>query len=105
MNLVAKEFVASRSDGDGTLVLSRFTGSAQELTGALLVNPYSVEALAQSMQRALLMPERERRMRMTQMRKQVADQNIYQWGSSIVSDIQRVRQRKALKSDVSTLTV
>lgn len=105
MNLVAKEFVASRSDGDGTLVLSRFTGSAQELTGALLVNPYSVEALAQSMQRALLMPERERRMRMTQMRKQVADQNIYQWGSSIVSDIQRVRQRKALKSDASTLTV
>ncbi|MEN9767042.1 alpha,alpha-trehalose-phosphate synthase (UDP-forming) [Vulcanococcus sp.] len=103
MNLVAKEFVAARCDGDGALVLSRFTGSAQELTGALLVNPYSVEALAKTLRRALQMPETQRRLRMAQMRRHVADQNVYRWGGSIVSDILQIRQHRLLHAAASEL--
>jgi len=63
MNLVAKEFVASRVDGDGVLVLSEFAGAAQELSEALHVNPYDVERTAEALHRALVMPEEERRTR------------------------------------------
>ena len=87
MNLVAKEFVAARCDGDGVLILSRFAGSAHELNGALQVNPYCLEELSQAMATALAMPEVERRQRMDQMRRQVAEHNVYRWGGEIVSDI------------------
>src|SRR5262249_21441274 len=56
MNLVAKEFVASRTDGDGVLILSRFTGASRELTSALLVNPFAVDELADAIRLALEMP-------------------------------------------------
>ena len=58
MNLVAKEFVASRIDGDGVLVLSEFAGAAWELPEALRVNPYDVEGAAEVYYRALTMPRR-----------------------------------------------
>ncbi len=64
MNLVAKEFVASRTDEDGVLLLSLFTGSARELTDALLVNPFAVDQIAEAMRCALEMPPEERRRRM-----------------------------------------
>jgi trehalose 6-phosphate synthase len=85
MNLVAKEFVASRGDGDGVLILSRFTGSARELTDALLVNPFSVEQCGEAIQQALAMPESERRRRMLRMRDAVEHNNIYRWAGKIVS--------------------
>jgi trehalose 6-phosphate synthase/phosphatase len=56
MNLVAKEFVASRVDDDGVLLLSEFAGAVAELDGAMVVNPYDVEAVAASIDRALSMP-------------------------------------------------
>src|SRR5262249_56665561 len=59
MNLVAKEFVAAREDLRGVLVLSRFTGAAQELTDALLINPYAVDEFAETLRQALVMPEEE----------------------------------------------
>src|SRR5206468_4561808 len=68
MNLVAKEFVASRADEDGALILSRFTGAARELTTALLVNPFGIDEIADAMHQALEMPEEERRRRMQRMR-------------------------------------
>ena len=61
MNLVAKEFVTSRLDGDGALILSCFTGAARELTSALVVNPFSIEEMAEAIHQALIMPEEERR--------------------------------------------
>lgn len=79
MNLVAKEFVAARADEDGTLVLSEFAGAADELTSALIVNPYSVEAVALAIQRALEMPESERRMRMAAMRARVVQRDLSRW--------------------------
>jgi trehalose 6-phosphate synthase len=85
MNLVAKEFVASRADEDGVLILSQFTGASRELTDALLVNPFAVEEMAEAMQLALEMPEAERRKRMQRMRQAVANNNIYRWAGKIMS--------------------
>ncbi|HLK40973.1 MAG TPA: bifunctional alpha,alpha-trehalose-phosphate synthase (UDP-forming)/trehalose-phosphatase, partial [Polyangiaceae bacterium] len=85
MNLVAKEFVASRFDGDGALILSKFTGAARELKDAILVNPFSIEELASAMREALEMPEEERRRRMQRMRAEVAGNNIYRWAGKIIS--------------------
>ena len=56
MNLVAKEFVASRGDLGGTLVLSEFAGAAQDLDGALIVNPYDIEAIKRALVTAIEMP-------------------------------------------------
>jgi trehalose 6-phosphate synthase len=89
MNLVAKEFVSSRFDEDGVLILSQFTGAARELTDALLVNPYNVEEMAEAIRLALEMPETERRRRMQKMRTAVADNNIYRWAGKAVSALLR----------------
>ncbi len=84
MNLVAKEFVASRVDGDGVLILSAFTGAARELSGALVVNPFAPNELLDAMHTALTMSAVERRRRMNRMRSVVADHNIYRWAGNIV---------------------
>lgn len=68
MNLVATEFVASRSDGDGVLVLSEFAGIAEYLAGAVPVNPNDLERFGSTIGQALAMPESERRRRMARMR-------------------------------------
>jgi trehalose 6-phosphate synthase len=85
MNLVAKEFAASRIDDDGVLILSRFTGAARELSTALLVNPFAVDAMAAAVQQALEMPEEERRKRMQKMRSVVAEHNVYRWAGKLLS--------------------
>ncbi len=85
MNLVAKEFVASRGDEDGVLILSRFTGAARELTSAVLVNPFAVDEIAGAIRQALDMPEDERRKRMQKMRAAVAENNIYRWAGKFLS--------------------
>lgn len=85
MNLVAKEFVSSRVDGDGVLILSQFTGAAVELREALLINPFATDEFARKIKEAIEMPEAERRRRMQAMRETVSRNNIYRWGASIVS--------------------
>jgi trehalose 6-phosphate synthase len=85
MNLVAKEFVASRTDLRGSLVLSRFTGAARELTDALLINPYDVDGFAEALAQALTMPEEEQERRMQRLRRHVEDQNIYRWAGQLLS--------------------
>lgn len=85
MNLVAKEFVASRIDEDGVLILSRFTGAARELVAAQLVNPFAVDEIADSMIQAMEMPEDERRRRMQKMRAVVAEHNVYRWAGKLLS--------------------
>jgi trehalose 6-phosphate synthase len=87
MNLVAKEFVASRYDEDGVLVLSSFTGAARELTDALLVNPFACEETAQAIHAALQMPREERRRRMVRMRSAVESNNIYRWAGKILETL------------------
>jgi trehalose 6-phosphate synthase len=91
MNLVAKEFVAARDDEDGALVLSKFTGAAVELRDALIVNPYDVAEVAEAIHRGLDMPRDERRVRMQEMRRQVAEHNIYRWAAMVLGDLRDVR--------------
>ena len=80
MNLVCKEYCATRSDEDGVLVLSEFAGAAAEMQrGALLVNPYDTEGVADTIRRALEMPRGARRSRMRRMRRAVFENDIYRW--------------------------
>ncbi len=88
MNLVAKEYVASRTDGDGVLVLSELAGAASELGEALTVNPYDVESMARILDRALCMPEAERRERMTALRDKVHARPVELWASSFVAALE-----------------
>jgi trehalose-6-phosphate synthase len=85
MNLVAKEFVASRNDEDGALVLSRFTGSARELLDAILINPFSIEETATAYRTAIEMPREERTRRMQRMREEVETNNVYRWAGKFLS--------------------
>ena len=93
MNLVAKEYVASRFDEDGVLILSPFTGAAQELTDALIVNPYAIEQFADAIHQAVEMPYEERRFRMVQMREIVRENNIYKWAALMVEDLMQGARR------------
>lgn len=91
MNLVAKEFVASRADNRGVLVLSTFAGAALELLDAILVNPYDVQQLAAAIHRALDMPEHEQAERMERLRAGVRENNIYRWAAGLLSDLTEIR--------------
>ena len=91
MNLVAKEFVAARQDQDGVLILSKFTGASRELSDALLVNPYDIEQLAETIRRALEMPIEERQMRMERMRRVVREHNVYRWAAELILELSEVR--------------
>lgn len=84
MNLVAKEFVASRTDGDGVLVLSEFAGAADELTDAILVNPYDVDGMADAIHQALLLPRDERRARMSALRGRVMTHDVHAWADGFL---------------------
>ncbi|HVR28517.1 MAG TPA: trehalose-6-phosphate synthase, partial [Thermoanaerobaculia bacterium] len=79
MNLVAKEYVASRPDASGVLVLSEFAGAVGELRAALLVNPHDVDGLAETMDQALRLPEAEARRRMRSLRSAVESNTVYDW--------------------------
>lgn len=84
MNLVAKEFVATRTDEDGVLVLSEFAGAAAELSEAVLVNPYDICGSAESYHRALTMAPAERQLRMRGMREKISRQPIQLWAESFL---------------------
>lgn len=88
MNLVCKEFVASRVDEDGVLVLSEFAGAADELTDALLVNPYDVDEVADVVHLALTMAGAERRRHMRALRSQVITHDVHLWAERFIAALQ-----------------
>ncbi len=96
MNLVAKEFTASRDDEQGVLILSQFTGAARELVEALIVNPYDIDQCAAAMQLALTMHPDEQRLRMRSMRQLVQEFNVYRWAGRMLLDAARMRHRRRL---------
>jgi trehalose 6-phosphate synthase len=91
MNLVAKEFVSARDDERGVLVLSKFTGDARRLTGALIVNPYDIDDSARTLAVALHMTEHEQSNRIRAMRSVVGEFNAYRWAAEIMADAARLR--------------
>jgi trehalose 6-phosphate synthase len=103
MNLVAKEFVSSRSDEDGVLILSRFTGASRELRDAIVVNPYDTEEMAQGIHQALEMDAKERQARMRRMRQTVKDLNIYRWAANLIAELSEVRLDITQDGDKTTL--
>jgi alpha,alpha-trehalose-phosphate synthase [UDP-forming] len=104
MNLVAKEFVASRFDDDGVLILSRFAGTARELTDAVLINPFAVEELAGAMHEAASMPQEERSRRMRRMREVVAENNVYRWAGKILSALLKLDFADSNADDASAFS-
>ncbi|WP_246641669.1 alpha,alpha-trehalose-phosphate synthase (UDP-forming) [Paraburkholderia edwinii] len=91
MNLVAKEYVSAQDPEDpGVLVLSRFAGAAQELTGALIVNPVDIDDMADALAAALAMPLAERQARHRDMMTQLRENNVSVWRDNFMRDLQRV---------------
>jgi trehalose 6-phosphate synthase/phosphatase len=85
MNLVAKEYIASQPPDGGVLILSEFAGAAEELTEALLVNPYDVDAVAEQIRVAIEMPLEERRTRLKRLRDRVARNNLEAWSEKFLT--------------------
>jgi len=94
MNLVAKEFVAARNDGDGVLVLSELTGAAQELKDALIINPYDGQGFTAALRLAIGMPPPERAKRMRRLRRVVAGRDVFAWASEILDNLQRLQVKR-----------
>jgi trehalose 6-phosphate synthase len=91
MNLVAKEFIAARTDDSGVLVLSRFAGAAQQLRDSLIVNPYDIDGVANALERGLTMPIADQRTRMRALRASVAEHNLYRWAGTMLADAAALR--------------
>ncbi len=91
MNLIAKEFVASRVDEQGVLLLSEFAGAAAELAEALHVNPYDVDRVAQLIKKALNMPAEEQGARMRALRRRVQAYDVHRWARTFLDELRSVQ--------------
>lgn len=94
MNLVAKEYVATRIDNRGALVLSEFAGAADELGSAILVNPHDIEGLKEAIMRAVEMPPREQARRMRSLRRRVLDNDVSAWSGSFLAALEAARRAR-----------
>ncbi len=92
MNLVAKEYVASKPDLNGVLILSRFTGASRELTDAVQINPYAIEEFAEAIRLSVEMPVEERKKRMENMRQVIKENNIYRWAGNIITELTSIKK-------------
>jgi trehalose 6-phosphate synthase len=93
MNLVAKEYVASRIDNRGVLVLSEFAGAADEMGSALLINPHDIDGLKDTIVRALEMPAGEQGRRMRALRKRVRDHDVEDWSREFLEALSTFHDR------------
>ena len=92
MNLVAQEYVWSRTREDGVLILSEFAGAAELLPDALIVNPYDVEQVSRAVRQALTMEPVDMQRRMKNMRAVVAELDVHVWASRFLGDLARVKR-------------
>lgn len=90
MNLVAKEYVASRTDNSGVLILSEFAGSADELNSAIKVNPHDVDGMTEAMRTALHMPAAEQKRKMSAMRRVVKRNDVFNWANRFFETLSAV---------------
>ena len=94
MNLVAKEYVAARSDERGALVLSEFTGAADELVGAVLVNPHDIDGMKDAITYAVHMDPKEARKRMRRLRRRVLTHDVAAWSDQFLAALTAVPVRE-----------
>ena len=92
MNLVAKEYIAAKSDLSGALILSQFTGASRELSDAILINPYYLEDFADSIKLAIEMPDAEKKKRMENMRRIITENNVYRWAANIITELTALKK-------------
>jgi trehalose-6-phosphate synthase len=90
MNLVAKEFVAARSDLGGALLLSEFAGAAADLDGALIVNPYDIEAIKRAMVASIDMGPAARSARLQSMRATVRRNDVHHWAQTFLARVRSI---------------
>lgn len=95
MNLVAKEYVASRGSNRGVLVLSEFAGAADELRQAVRVNPHDIDGLKEAIMQAIEMPAAEQSRRMRSLRRRVLENDVSAWSSSFLAALAEARQGRA----------
>jgi len=94
MNLVAKEFIASRTDEDGVLLLSEFAGAAEELGEAVIVNPYDENGMADSMAHAMAMGQAERKARMRALRRRVLARHVNDWARGFLAAVDEAAESR-----------
>jgi trehalose-6-phosphate synthase len=94
MNLVAKEYLASRKDKKGVLILSEFAGAAAELTDAILVNPNDVQVMTDGIMNALSLNDEEQKRRMEAMQRIIKEDDIHKWTTSFIYDLTHVRNEE-----------
>jgi trehalose 6-phosphate synthase len=87
MNLVAKEYVASRVNDTGVLVLSEFSGAARELGGAILVNPHDLEGVSSALHSALEMQPEEQQSRMRKSRRALERNTVFDWADDFLAEL------------------
>lgn len=98
MNLVSKEFVAS-NNGNGMLVLSKFAGSAEEMTEAIQVSPFLVEDIANGIEQALDMSEQEKKDRMGAMKKKILEHDLFEWATQFIGLVAKNQESIGKKGD------
>jgi len=105
MNLVAKEYVACKSDGDAVLVLSEFAGAAAEMGEALLINPFDEERTVATIKRALNLDEQERRLRMKALHRRVLRNDVFRWGERFLAALEVAvsERRRYIETQPQTL--
>ena len=104
MNLVAKEYVWCQRPDRGSLILSKFTGASRELTEAFIVNPYSIEEMADAIAHAIALSPAEKSYRMNAMKAKVQSQNAYQWASSLIRALVTQAETFALPQEKQDLS-
>src|SRR5207247_6847409 len=99
---ISKEFVSSRDDERGVLILSQFTGAARELPEAIIVNPYDTDQCAAALHMALSMPPAGQRARIRLMRGLIQEFNVYRWAGRMLIDAVGMRRRGRLLERAAT---
>jgi trehalose 6-phosphate synthase/phosphatase len=91
MNLIAKEFIASKTDGLGVLILSEMAGASEELNEALIINPNNIEEIADSLKTALSMPEKEQINKNRIMQERIQSYNINTWADDFMNNLKQIK--------------
>ena len=94
MNLVAKEYVASKTDKPGVLILSEMAGASDELSESILINPNDIIEIAEALKTALTMPEEEQLSRLRYMQGVIKKQNVKAWANSFINEINEVHDKR-----------
>ncbi len=102
MNLVCKEYVASRIDNHGALVLSDFAGAAAELAPSIRVNPYDIRGVADAIERAMFMPADEQQLRMRELREAVLAQPVQAWAADFLRDLEAIEPASRASASVAS---